>query len=399
MRNGRRIVLAGTLYSANLGDAMIADCLTHLLQRVDPDADVRLLDLDGRAEPEETEEPAAVFGPVRLGKRHLPLDVLRRLIALRAVARWRGGGETAAARVWADALRAADRVVIGGGQLLKDDNLNFPLKIYSVARRARRMQLPVHVAVCGVGEHWSPAAAALFRPVLWRAATVTVRDSRSLERLRRHVPGVPASASFDPAIWAADVYGPAPARGDAVGLGVMAPEQLRFFMPGGRRIPEERIVAFWVGLVTDLNSAGRACELFTNGLPTDDRFARAVHGAVHRAGPARCTLAPRPVKPRELALRISGYAGIAAARLHACLAALSYRVPVVGLSWDDKVASVFADAGRPETCVDLFTLPQRTVARRLLARMETRADVARLRTLKDLALHAAECVLREGQDA
>ncbi len=60
------------------------------------------------------------------------------------------------------------------------------------------------------------------------------------------------------------------------------------------------------------------------------------------------TFAPRFMRPAALASYISGLDLLMAHRLHANIAAYSYKVPLIGFTWDVKVASFFALIERPE---------------------------------------------------
>jgi hypothetical protein len=50
--------------------------------------------------------------------------------------------------------------------------------------------------------------------------------------------------------------------------------------------------------------------------------------------------------PADLAVFVAGCDLIIAHRMHACIAAHSFAVPTIGLTWDEKLTSFFALAGR-----------------------------------------------------
>lgn len=59
-------------------------------------------------------------------------------------------------------LAGCDAVVLGGGNLLTDADLNFPMKIAGALAQAARLRLPVAVNGVGANRQWSEAGRRLF---------------------------------------------------------------------------------------------------------------------------------------------------------------------------------------------------------------------------------------------
>jgi polysaccharide pyruvyl transferase WcaK-like protein len=345
----RRIVLAGEVYSLNLGDGLIADTLRYLLLQVIPGSQVDYLDISRRA---GWQEPGVgytlrralfEFGQAHLGGVYTWLNGMRLELWLRQ-------GSLAA---WREQLREADALVIGGGQLLMDNQLNFPYKLGGVAQAAREMGVPVHLAACGVGDPWSPGGGRRLREVVEGAVTVSVRDELSLARLRVYVPSANPHLSFDPAIWAAEVYGGAASKGDQIGIGVIHPHTFNQGFKSHERLPKAALVDCWLKVLAAVQSEGASIELFTNGSPADQAFALALQNATARRLNLACAVAARPVTPQALVNTLRGYRTVVATRLHANVLAAAYGIPALGLAWDSKVNAFYQALGTPERCIDL----------------------------------------------
>ncbi|EKF19959.1 polysaccharide pyruvyl transferase [Nitratireductor pacificus pht-3B] len=266
---------------------------------------------------------------------------LRRLVVERVLARRLASLK----KTWLARMAAADAVVIGGGNLFQDDDLNFPLKVGAVLECARRSGRPVGVFAVGVGGYWSRRAKQLFGQL--RDCDVfhlSVRDREAAGNWQRHFDGWRAARVVpDPGLLARSLAAAAVPRGDAaspmIGICVTHPVILR--RHGGGAIPLLK-AADYTALVRWLLQAGCGVTLFTNGATEDQRFLEQVAVTL----PAGAAVAPPPRAPEDLVALIGGFDGVAAHRLHACIVAYALGVPHVGFGWDGKVESFFQAVGR-----------------------------------------------------
>ncbi len=134
------VVICGEVFSGNLGDGIIHDSLVHLVRTADSSVDIATLDLSGRQGFASTNDGGAMAsaGMLRRLNRSLygSVPAYRRLTT-RLI--WARRGGSIARNVWSPVLDDADVLVIGGGNLLIDNDLNFPLKLRDLARAARMM--------------------------------------------------------------------------------------------------------------------------------------------------------------------------------------------------------------------------------------------------------------------
>lgn len=373
------IVVCGERYSANLGDGAISDCMIYLLRRMLPDAVIASVDLGGRRH-----YPG--LSRKQKPEKH-PFPKLRRFRVLRPwlnMVHWHWRGKKRMLRNLVPLIRQAQLVVIGGGQLILDTELRFPLRIATTVHLAERNQAPVAFAACGSADRFSWIGRLLLRDALGSRATkhVSARDDVALANITRSFGGALRTApqrTVDPAVWAREVYGFGQQPGaNVVGLGIMAPHLLRRRAEDRDQFRRERVMQFWRELIARLRQSGHRVTLFCNGSETDLEFAREV------AQGADCTLLPRPLSPAQLAWQIAQMKVCVAHRLHANILAFAMDVPSVGLIWDDKVRQFGRLSGRG----DVFIEPADQTAENVAAAVETALkrppDPAALTALKEI---------------
>lgn len=387
MSNRRHYVIAGETFSANLGDGVIAETLAYLIDKAAPDASTAFADISGKTGWATTITNAEDSKPAISDSRLAP--------RLNNIVRWHLVRKGRARAIWQPQLDEAAALIVGGGQLLMDNNLDFPLKIHGIVRAASDRGLPIHFVACGVHPHWSARATRLFRDALERAQTVSVRDPASAEALRRLVPSVDPRIVFDPAIWAADLYGgerPEPDRA-VVGLGVIGLATVNRRRDVALR--ESQLLTLWLEIIRSLTEQGQAFEVFTNGNPDDQSTARRLAQQAREVHGLHCPVAPRPRRPAELAALIAGYTAVIASRLHANIIAASYGIPAVGLSWDKKVDAFHDAIGRPSFSLDLANIQPAGVMAALREAGAGGLDPALVMACRASALNGVKPVLLE----
>ena len=412
-----KIALLNVKFSPNLGDGLLSECLERELARALPGATVISIDLAGRAQ-------YRGHGPSRRGRVIALLEALPRWarrravrLALAALVRFRLRGHVRMRLIGIDA------VVVGGGNLLSDTDLNFPMKLAGALDEVARAGLPVAVHAVGVNRRWSAAGHHLFVRALCAAPliTATVRDQRSQrawhDLLEPH--GLPpAGLAGDPGLLAYCHFEPTrrnvPSDRDAdtgsalVGLCITSPLAVRYHASGA---PPALDFAIWYQTAARaLVAAGLRVVLFTNGSPEDRAFLGR-HGAAWTAAANTgdplamhpVTIAPAFSTPTELVEFLARCDMVIAHRMHACIVAHSFAIPTIGLKWDVKLDSFFTLAGREAfiaDCADLDPAELVGLAHRALGegidhdRLDqliaaTRADIARLADAITAAVNAA----------
>ncbi|WP_191970262.1 polysaccharide pyruvyl transferase family protein [Methylobacterium planeticum] len=382
-----RVAIFNVKYSPNLGDGIIAECLEASLAG-QPGIAVRSIDLAGRERYGDglgAGRARILDGLHRLPRpaRHLLVRaLLGGLLRLRLRPRWR--------RV----LAGCDVAIVGGGQLIADADLNFPLKLAAAAAEMRRRNLPLAVFAVGVAGGWSGAGRRLLRRLFsGDVVHIAVRDAASQACLRALLePDPPAGLApalargpdlcRDPGLLTAEVHPRPPRTRPArprIGLGITHPAVLR-----NHADAPDSLHAFdadaYAAMIRALRGAGYDVTCFTNGAAEDEACLEAVRlHLASLAGTAGETagihFADRPRAPADLARGIAGFDAVVAHRLHAHIVAYAYGIPSVGLPWDGKLPAFLASVGREAFMVATRADPAEAVAGLVSEALWTGIDV------------------------
>lgn len=341
------IVAFNVKYSANTGDGVIAECMERAIERGVPGVTVVTLDLAGREAYGETTVRARALVLKTLAL--MPPLVRRRVVRFRLTrmldhleSRWRG------------AVEGASLVVVGGGNLLQDDDLNFPLKVGRALHVASSAGVPTVVHAVGAVPGWSAEARECLSALRDPKVGLSVRDEASRAALAAETGRGDIAIARDPGLLSRDLLSAdaATSRGEGArpvcGLGIIHPAVTSHH--AGR---SSGGVEAFERLGRAVLDSGRDLTLFTNGAVEDEAMLVRVHAAIVSPGRAsRVTVAPRPRTPRDLVRIVAGLDVLVAHRLHACIVAYALDVPAIGLTWDAKVRSFFASTGREEFVSD-----------------------------------------------
>jgi polysaccharide pyruvyl transferase WcaK-like protein len=345
-----RVVVCSECFSPNLGDGVIACGVEQLIRSVSPDAAIDFVDLSGRREypdPEDREHGSGGLGPLRaLGQR-----ALRGSYYFASVAnylKYRRLDDRLAA-----SLMEADRIIIGGGQLLQDNRLAFPTAIKRVVDFAQEQGIPVSFFSVGVGRNWSALGKSMLNTALSRNTVerIDCRDESSARQLRSVFPDIDCvvTVSADAALAIKKDTAPIDRSNSPLGLCIMHPATIKWTNSDHPLSDIECATEYWVGIYRALSERGVELCMFTNGLDEDQQFALKIlqrlqtHLSVDPS-----ILLPRPVTPAQLIDIISRCRCIIANRLHANIVATIQRVPCVALGWDDKVEEFMRYSGQSE---------------------------------------------------
>jgi polysaccharide pyruvyl transferase WcaK-like protein len=346
-----RIAVFNVRYSPNLGDGILSICLEGELRASGKNIDVHGYDLAGRV---EYGQGAGLRTRANGILDYVPSAFRRRIVALLLGTRVRYAFQ----RLWREALRSADLVLIGGGNLLSDIDLNFPLKLDGLSRELEGSRLPWGFFAVGVADNWSPMGQRLFRQTFRRSQPdfVVVRDNRSKQIWNGKVdsPDTPsAQVCPDPAVLCCR-YLPAPQRlqrkSKILGLNVISPKEIQLHC--GTKSSQAGLLPWLLDLASVALNDGYQVVVFSNGNPADDDAVREMEQR-WKPRAVRPKFLPRPRTPKELAATIANCDLVAGHRLHLHISAYSYKIPSVGFVWEQKLASFFSSVGRERYLVDI----------------------------------------------
>ncbi|SFJ37225.1 polysaccharide pyruvyl transferase family protein [Jannaschia pohangensis] len=372
MTNAPAVACMNVKFSPNLGDGLLSECLEQALIAAGADPGTRSVDLAGRSTYGDAMAMRgtalavldALPGPVRRQAVRLPLR-------LQSMRKWGPHYDREL-----DAM-GATAMVIGGGNLIADLDLNFPTKLDLAMRHAAARALPVVIFGCGMGSSFTDEGLrrllrAFSRPNL---RAVFLRDAASVatwDRLIGAKTGLMAQVVRDPGLLSATAH-PAPPRSardtPVIGLGLMSHVAIRYHSKA--QVTEVGLRAWYLDVARALRAAGAQVRAFTNGSPEDVATAEQMRADLL----AMDVPLDRPTTPTELSTLVADCDAIAAYRMHAVIAAYSHGVPALALAWDAKVASFMASVGRDDWLADPATLPADAAARRIMTAAEEGLDM------------------------
>lgn len=281
------------------------------------------------------------------------------------------------------------QVVIGGGNLLMDNYLNFPLLILRIVQQCERHGVPVKLFSVGAGRRYSRLGRKITARILQSAsvACVVCRDGNTYELIKDiggeavH-PKIMCGVDTGLYLTRSDTLA---AQTNTIGLGVIAPSVLQAVIPEHPMADMQYALKWWDALIGALAEqiGAEHIELISNGSGVDNDFAHAVWQALSPKYPGLsvCTAID---SPGGLMQRIGSYKALAAYRMHATVAAMAQDVPVIGFEWDPKVLQLFTYCGKREACIPLAEFTQHPV-RDIIAAMlrQTPAQLASVRQALD----------------
>jgi polysaccharide pyruvyl transferase WcaK-like protein len=291
-------------------------------------------------------------------------------------------------------------VLIGGGQLLMDNDLVFPLKVWEIVRIAHDLDKIVTFYACGVGKKWSRLGLHLLARALFdeNVMGVSVRDNGSRDILRALFPNAKFAIdlAIDPAVCAAEAYKiNADPDSNIIGLNISAPHVLKKRVSGTKStFAVKRFRQFWLDLAEILTCDHRQFVLFTNGQVEDYAFAQHIAAEIYsKKKMKQVYLLKRPLDPRILTSQIAQFRAIVAHRLHANIIAYSMGIPSVGLIWDKKVEEFGKMTERSNFYLDPTHMDPWIVKQCLYDAMSVGVDPLRLAYNKAFALRSVHTML------
>ncbi|MCV9967749.1 polysaccharide pyruvyl transferase family protein [Pararhizobium sp. BT-229] len=346
-----RIRLFNVKYSPNLGDGLLSECLEKALMTLGASRDTWSIDLAARqVYGDGLAGRLQIMSALDMMPKWLRQQVVRVPLAIQARRKWRPH--------YSSHIQGAHAVVIGGGNLISDIDLNFPTKLTLAINEAERLSLPFMVYASGVTPDWSPRGTAMlekaFSNQFLRGVFVRDHDSKRLwdEKLG-DASGFEAIVVRDPGLLAADFIPPSRmhhTQFPVAGVGIMSHIAIRYHADNA---PEPLYLENWyLDLVRGLVRKGYHVAIFTNGSPEDVAYLAKLRPQLLAIGRDAVSF-PVQRTPSELCAIISSLDVLVAYRMHAVIAAYSYGVPAVGLAWDRKLQSFMASVNREEFLCDV----------------------------------------------
>ncbi len=344
-----KIAVIGVYYAFNLGDAVICDCVADWLCEQYPQAEVDVIDITGKTEFGE-QQPVSML-TLKRRQWHLEKDYrLTRSGKDDRLYYWSHLGTEGKQAFYDEVVsKNYDAAVFAGGQMFMDW---LSLDICEFLKRFEKTGTPVFFNACGVGLSISQKIREELNIHLNRGDIRMISSRDDTEKINdRYMRGTQRAVStYDPALWASEVYQIEKKESFVVGLGVMYCENISL----------RKLTAFWVRLIKELNRRGISWKMFCNGALDDYNFG--CHVLKKLGLNPKEWILDHPKTPKELIEQISGFSGVISFRLHSHIIAASLNIPAIALVWDDKLRFFYRHLGHEERCMTVEAGPKEVLA-------------------------------------
>ncbi|EAW28533.1 hypothetical protein ATW7_08104 [Alteromonadales bacterium TW-7] len=378
-----KIILCTARYSDNLGDGIISDCTRELLNRSCPVSSVVDLDISGRTTFSLKDDKSC---DVRSKLKNLVLNAPDFVKYIIVVLLWFFISKKKLKKELESILTDDVKfLVFGGGQLILDNFLSFPLKFSYISKLANKKNIPIVVLGCGVGVKKSWLAEYFYKKAfsLNSFKSVFLRDTKSVKSFEARF-GSSFSGklglTYDSALYSSETYNIKKKKSGEkliIGLGLSHPSELKAGSTASHDFNFKKLANLWVELISKLNETNYEIVLYTNGSSEDELFLDKVYS--HFCD--NVTRLPRPKNPAELIQNICRLDITVSHRLHSSIISTSLEIPSIGLTWDDKVLSFYKAIGRENFCLsgDNFTFVEIDEKIKSILNMNTKTKICDLK--------------------
>lgn len=340
-----KVAVVGLYTLPNMGDRILCDCTEYLIKQFDPEIEIVQLDVNPRFEWmyegfDHYKYRKSKELKKKLEKRYKYNDTgLKRYVQERFMWRLREYSK------YKRTLAGVDAIVFCGGGFVKFRTQGLNYYVEMITEYANRKHIPVMFNAIGVeGYDDSDIRCAMLKKHLNMRCVKSITTRDDYNRLKQYIrrDDIDHAMVGDPALWSPECYG-IERIDDPEKIGVNLIRAKIFGDYGNTRTPDE-IHDFYVALITELRKRNLDIELFSNGMPGDQKMGKKL---VEEMGLPESMLRDAPETGSELMQIVASYRAVFGARLHACITSFALGVPVTGMIWNEK-ARFFASVSGKE---------------------------------------------------
>lgn len=352
----KRIVVAGEIFSSNLGDYAIFNSLSSIL--ISKDIDVIPLDISFR-------KNFIITNDVGNSEISLNKDSWKKILSKKVkhsqftqyfITRlmWYLSIKPKSNKYWEELIKSSDGVIIGGGQLITDNSSFFSPKIYQIVKLAQKHNKPFTILGCGVGENIGIQAKKTYKKIFNKAVYVSLRDIESANKVRSFIDKeifVNVNPDLAFALETKRTTEKLCNKKIICGFNIMPLSFFKSFDASLKDMDEAHYLSFWKKLAEGAINAGMQVVIMTNGNLQDYQQAKAVYQMLLENS-IEATLFDRALQPSTLYEQIRKIDCLVAMRMHSGIIAKAFGKQVAVLVWDQKIPDVWSVVGGQETIID-----------------------------------------------
>tara|TARA_B100000902_G_C27316553_1_gene921709 strand:- start:3468 stop:4694 length:1227 start_codon:yes stop_codon:yes gene_type:complete len=350
-KNNKKITIAAVPYSPNLGDGIIHEALVYSLCKYYKELQINTIDISGRLDYLEHKKKFNVsslfLNYLVTFPKSIRLTIIYIYIYTLYVFKLK--------KYYSDIIAKTETLIIGGGQLFSDVDLNFPLKLHLLFRQVKRHKKNVIIYGVGVSSTVSGRGKNIFSNLLNNSLVkyIFLRDKISINNLLNFNDiSKQTEEVWDPGILISDKYPEfLDVKKDYIAINITSPVNLKYSGDSYSKIDFDTF--YYKVILFLINNNEKRVLLFTNGSFEDEEYKVKLYNYLKKEFKDSLMLSDRPLRPVELIQIIAKSKFIISHRLHANIIAYSYKIPSIGIVWDKKVLGFFKKINREEMALDL----------------------------------------------
>jgi polysaccharide pyruvyl transferase WcaK-like protein len=266
-------------------------------------------------------------------------------------------------------LANAHAVIFGGGAILDDERLHFPISLYNASAKVQQLGITMHCLGASTEGQYSRVGKYLLKAFLQRCDAVGTRDRESIDSLQKVCPkaySLLGDFAFEvDRIKAHKQQSTPPASND----GKVIFFNVSSHAPSRAHLKEADESAV-LSIILEINKQAPGAQIIlgTTGVPSDGRVARELQA---RLGIAEIKVF-EPKNLPELQAQLTQSDTIVSTRLHSAILGISVGTPAVALQLTQKIVNFFATIGLQDYVIDYAKQPAPACANLILETDRTR---------------------------
>jgi polysaccharide pyruvyl transferase WcaK-like protein len=346
MKNQSKVVVISECTSSNLGDQAIAQALSKILSDT---CDVRLVSFSHPAVLESRELEPAVLSRGSLKRWAV------RLLPAKAKARmqWYLLGGRGLYREWFNqSIKGCDVVLIGGGQLIKNNIALFTERIHAIVKIAKKHDKRWGFVGVGVDKSMNYLNWLLVKQALRGSGLILVRDELSKRRIEGSVrSSAPCSTAPDLVFGLDNPYRKASLSQRRYDFALNIMSHKAMLSDGTLQLHSDLDVSY-CDFASQVIAANLSCVLFTSGCIEDLEEMRRVRSAIKDLVGIELDVF-HPISSDDLMRFLADVKDVIAFRMHAGILSYVSGCNVVCANWNDKIAGVWAVIGQADRVIEM----------------------------------------------
>lgn len=340
-----KIVIAGEVYSDNLGDGVIYHCLESEIKLYG--LSVIPLDLSNQKNYATEFTKRDNKNTKLLSFKKIVTEIVKktpRLLEICMVAKWYLKDRALSKKSWEKIVENGDVVVIGGGQLLSDTAMYFPFRLLLLRQIIKNKNKKYALMGCGLSRSQNLLSKKIYKKLLNDATFVGVRDSKSAEWAHRIANCNDKFFVYPDLAFLSGKFYHQKLINRKEKILLINIQEISNFQKNVKSLKFMRdldYITFWRDIITYASNDGYDIKVVGNGSRADCYYIEQILSGL-TIDNIECNT--NPFTPNMLVESISEGSIIISSRMHAGIIAYAMGLKIIPILWDEKINNVWNTA-------------------------------------------------------